>query len=75
MRRSTKHSVSLCALAAFLWILPPASVLAEDGRLVLIVGGDVEWSLNSRPPTVRYQVVDPKPYGMPVFGRDCPAEC
>jgi poly-gamma-glutamate capsule biosynthesis protein CapA/YwtB (metallophosphatase superfamily) len=67
--RRIKHSVSLGALAAFLWILPPASVLAEDGRLVLIVGGDVEWSLNSRPPTVRYQVVDPKPYGLPVFGK------
>jgi hypothetical protein len=69
MRRSTRYSVSLCALAAFLWILPTALVLAEDGRLVLIVGGDVEWSLNSRPPTVRYQVVDPKPYGMLVFGK------
>jgi Bacterial capsule synthesis protein PGA_cap len=69
MRRSTRSCVSLCVLAAFLSISAPASLLAEDGRVVLIVGGDVEWSLNSRPPTVRYQVVDPKPYGMLVFGK------
>jgi hypothetical protein len=69
MRRSTRLSTSLCALATSFLIFAPASVQAEDGRVVLIVGGDVEWSLNSRPPTVRYQVVDPKPYGMLVFGK------
>ena len=69
MRQSTRFSVSLCAFVASFLILAPASVQAEDGRVVLIVGGDVEWSLNSRPPTVRYQVVDPKPYGEFVFGK------
>jgi hypothetical protein len=29
----------------------------------------VEWSLNARPPTVRYRVSDPGPYGKIVYGR------
>jgi hypothetical protein len=29
----------------------------------------VEWSLNARPPTVRYRVADPTPYGKIVYGR------
>jgi hypothetical protein len=38
-------------------------------NVVFIFGGDVEWSLNARPPTVRYRVSDPAPYGRVVFGR------
>jgi hypothetical protein len=38
-------------------------------NVVFIFGGDVEWSLNARPPTVRYRVSDPAPYGRVVYGR------
>jgi hypothetical protein len=37
MRLLTRSCVSLCALAAIFLISAPASVLAEDGRVVLIV--------------------------------------
>src|SRR4029077_17175269 len=40
-----------------------------DNEIVFIFGGDVEWSLNGRPPTVRYRVTDPTPYGKIVFCR------
>src|SRR3984893_5763792 len=52
-----------------LLILPEKPVVAAANQVVLVVGGDVEWSLNYRPPTGRYRVVDPKPYGKPVFGK------
>ena len=29
----------------------------------------MEWALNSRQPTVRYRVADPRPFGMLVFGK------
>ena len=29
----------------------------------------MEWSLNARPPTVRYRVADPTPYGKIIYGR------
>lgn len=29
----------------------------------------LEWALNSRPPTVRYRVADPRPFGELVFGK------
>jgi len=50
-------------------VLPGKSVFAADNQVVMIFGGDVEWSLNARPPTVRYRVADPTPYGKIVYGR------
>jgi hypothetical protein len=43
--------------------LPGKSAFAADNQVVFIFGGDVELLLNARPPTVRYRVVDPAPYG------------
>ena len=70
MRYLPRFWVSLCFIAILLLlILPWKPVAAAGNHVVLILGGDVEWALNSRPPTVRYHVVDPKPYGMLVFGK------
>jgi hypothetical protein len=49
--------------------LPEKPAFAADNQVVFIFGGDVEWSLNARPPTVRYRVADPTPYGKIVYGR------
>jgi poly-gamma-glutamate synthesis protein (capsule biosynthesis protein) len=56
----------LCSLAL---VLPGKPVSAAEGRALFIFGGDVEWSLNARPPTVRYRVADPAAYGRIVYGR------
>src|ERR1700719_4211773 len=69
MRYSAQVWVLVCLLGILFLILPSKPVAAAGAQVVLIVGGDVEWALNSRPPTVRYRVVDPKPYGMLVFGK------
>jgi hypothetical protein len=69
MIRATRFSAALCSAATLLLIFANAPARAADNRVVLVVGGDVEWSLNSRPPTVRYPVIDQKPYGMLVFGK------
>jgi poly-gamma-glutamate capsule biosynthesis protein CapA/YwtB (metallophosphatase superfamily) len=70
MRFSTRFWVLVCFIAVLLLlILPGKRAAAADNQVVLIVGGDVEWALNSRPPTVRYRIVDPKPYGGLVFGK------
>ena len=61
MRYSARFWVLVCLLAILFLILPSKPVAAAGDQVVLIVGGDVEWALNSRPPTVRYRVVDPKP--------------
>jgi poly-gamma-glutamate capsule biosynthesis protein CapA/YwtB (metallophosphatase superfamily) len=62
--------VSSVAIAASLTLgLPGKSAFAADNQVVFIFGGDVEWSLNARPPTVRYRVADPTPYGKIVYGR------
>src|SRR5437016_12189323 len=59
-----------CFIAILLFlILPWASMSAAGNHVVLIMGGDVEWSLNSRPPTVRTPVVAPGPFGFLVFGK------
>jgi hypothetical protein len=50
-------------------LLQGKPAFAADNQVVLIFGGDVEWSLNGRPPTVRYRVADPTPYGEIVYGR------
>ena len=70
MRYPLRLLMFVCLIAALLLlILPGKYVAAADNQVVLIVGGDVEWALNSRPPTVRYRIVDPKPYGGLVFGK------
>jgi hypothetical protein len=69
MKYSPRFLVSVCSIAPLLLILPSKSAVAAENQVVLMVGGDVEWSLNSRPPTVRYRVADPKPYGLLVFGK------
>jgi hypothetical protein len=49
--------------------LPGKPAFAADNQVVFIFGSDVEWSLNARPPPVRYRVADPAPYGRIVYGR------
>ena len=49
--------------------LPGKPAFAADNQVSFIFGGDVEWSLNARPPTVRYRIADPAPYGKLVYGR------
>jgi len=62
--------VYVCFIAGLLLlILPVKPVAAAANQVVLVFGGDVEWSLNYRQPTVRYRVTDAKPYGKPVFGK------
>src|SRR6266699_202187 len=56
-------------LFLFLLILPGKPAYAADNQVVMIFGGDVEWSLNARPPTVRYRVADPTAFGKIVYGR------
>src|SRR5256884_1495519 len=54
---------------SLLLLLPREPRGAAGNHVVLILGGDVEWSLNSRPPTVRYPIVDTRPFGFLVFGK------
>src|SRR3984893_16112941 len=70
MRHSPQFWVPLCFIAILLLLILPWKPMAAAGNhVVLIVGGDVEWALNSRQPTVRYRVADPRPFGMLVFGK------
>jgi hypothetical protein len=70
MRYLPRFWVLVCFIATLLLlILPWKPVAAAGNHVVLILGGDVEWALNSRPPTVRYRVADPRPFGMLVFGK------
>jgi hypothetical protein len=70
MKYSPRFWPSVCFIAILLiLILPSKPVAAAGNHVVLILGGDVEWALNSRQPTVRYRVVDPRPFGMLVFGK------
>ena len=69
MRYSVRFWALVCFVAILLLILPWKHAAAAADQVVLIVGGDVEWALTSRPPTVRYPVADPRPYGMLVFGK------
>jgi hypothetical protein len=63
-------SISNVVILPFLALaLPEKPAFAADNQVVFIFGGDVEWSLNARPPTVRYPVADPTPYGKIVYGR------
>ncbi len=72
MRYSLRLWVPICLISILiliLLILPWKPTAAAENRVVLLVGGDVEWALNSRPPTVRYPIVDPRPFGQLVFGK------
>ena len=70
MKYSRRFWVPVCFIAILLLLLLPSKPAAAAGNhVVLILGGDVEWALNSRPPTVRYRVVDPRPFGQLVFGK------
>jgi poly-gamma-glutamate capsule biosynthesis protein CapA/YwtB (metallophosphatase superfamily) len=72
MRYSTRFWASISSVAILYSLalgLPGTSAFAADNRAVFIFGGDVEWSLNARPPTVRYRVSDPAAYGKIVYGR------
>src|SRR3984893_11002103 len=73
MRYSPRFWVPVCFIVILpLLILPWRPMVAAHAagnHVVLILGGDVEWSLNSRPPTVRYRVADPRPFGLLVFGK------
>jgi poly-gamma-glutamate synthesis protein (capsule biosynthesis protein) len=69
MRHSPQSWVSVWFAIFLLLILPGKPMIAAGNHVVLILGGDVEWSLNSRPPTVRYPIVDPRPFGLLVFGK------
>ena len=70
MRYSPRFWVPVCFVAILLLlVLPREPMVAAGNHVVLIMGGDVEWSLNYRRPTVRYPVADPRPFGKPVFGK------
>ncbi len=72
MRSSPRLWPSISGIAILLLLvlaLPGKPVYAADKQVVMIFGGDVEWSLNARPPTVRYRVADPTAYGKIVYGK------
>ncbi len=72
MRSSPRLCPSISGLAILLLLvlaLPGKPVHAADNQVVMIFGGDVEWALNARPPTVRYRVADPTAYGKIVYGK------
>jgi poly-gamma-glutamate capsule biosynthesis protein CapA/YwtB (metallophosphatase superfamily) len=70
MRYSPRFWAPVCLVAILLLlILPSKPMVAAGNQVVLVVGGDVEWSLNFPTPTVIYPIVDPKPFGKLVFGK------
>jgi hypothetical protein len=72
MRNSRRLCLSVATLAVLFPLalsLSGSPAYAADDQVTFIFGGDVEWSLNARPPTVRYRVADPTPYGQIVYGR------
>ena len=59
MRNSPRLCMSVAALALLFPLalsLPSKPAYAADNQVTFIFGGDVEWSLNARPPTVRYRI-------------------
>jgi hypothetical protein len=73
MQNSPRYWPSASCVAILLPLtlgLPGKPALAADNQVIFIFGGDVEWSLNQRAPTVRYHIVDPAPYGKLTHGRD-----
>jgi hypothetical protein len=73
MRSSPRLHPSISGIAILLLLglpLPAKPVQAAAGnQVVMIFGGDVEWALNARPPTVRYRIADPTAYGKIVYGK------
>src|SRR6516164_6231601 len=72
MRSSLQSWASVSAAALLLsaaLALSGKPAFAADNQVTFIFGGDVEWALNARPPTVRYRVADPTAYGKVVYGR------
>ena len=70
MRYSPRILVPVCFIAILLLlVLPSKPVVAAGNQVVLLVGGDVEWSLNYPTPSVIYPISDAKPYGKNVFGK------
>ena len=72
MRCSPRFWASISSLAILSTLalgLPEKPAFAADNQVVFVFGGDVEWSLNARPPTVRYRIADPTAYGKIVYGR------
>jgi poly-gamma-glutamate synthesis protein (capsule biosynthesis protein) len=72
MRSSLQSWASVSGAALLLsaaLALPGKPAFAADNQVTFIFGGDVEWALNARPPTVRYRIADPTPYGKVVYGR------
>ena len=73
MRSSPQLRPSISGIAILLLLglpLPAKPVQAAAGnQVVMIFGGDVEWALNARPPTVRYRIADPTAYGKIVYGK------
>jgi poly-gamma-glutamate capsule biosynthesis protein CapA/YwtB (metallophosphatase superfamily) len=70
MRCAARLWISSIALLSSLAVgLPDRPAAAADNQAVFIFGGDVEWSLDARPPTVRYRVANPTAYGKVVYGR------
>src|SRR5437016_13295590 len=70
MKYSPRFWAPVCLVAiSLLLLLPRKPMVGAGNHVVLIMGGDVEWSLNSRPPTVRYPIVDPRPYRLLLFGK------
>jgi hypothetical protein len=72
MQNSPRYWPSASCVAMLLPLtlgLPGKPALAADNQVIFIFGGDVEWSLNFRPATVRYRVADPTPYGKPTNNR------
>jgi hypothetical protein len=72
MRNSRRLCLSVATLALLFPLalsLSGSPAYAADNQVTFIFGGDVEWSLNARPPTVRYRIADPTPYGQIVYGR------
>jgi hypothetical protein len=73
MRRPSQFWLPISGLAIWLLLvlaLTGKLAYAADNQVTFIFGGDVEWSLNTRPPTVRYHIIDPTPYGKLTHGRD-----
>jgi hypothetical protein len=70
MRHSPRFRVFLRFIPTLFLMLTWTPALAAENRAVFVIGGDVEWSLNDRPKTVRYHIVDPTPYGQLLDVRD-----
>src|ERR1700730_11735704 len=68
-RRFWASISSVAILSSLALILRGKPGYAANNQVVMIFGGDVEWALNARPPTVRYRIADPTAFGKIVYGR------